>query len=189
MTALALAISTLLTIWVTPAGEAIYVAHARRAGGVDRVNELAAAIDAGARLTGQDPWLLAALAYHESGLNPEAVQPRTRAWGLLQLHPKGRASRRAMRYCRRRSDADCIAAQVLFGALLFRRGLEACARGLVGALSFHRFGRCDRDRDRERAVLALRDQMIARGAGAIGIAASRSAAGRLAVSYNVRVRQ
>lgn len=159
MTALVLVISSLLTIWTQPDGTPIYVQHARRHGNEEHIRELARETLWAERRYGIGRYLLVSLAYHESGLNPDASNPVVGAWGLFALHPRSRWGRRAAEVCER-SPEDCLHAQFVEGVRAFRYALEVC-EGELEAVSFHRSGRCDLDRARERVVLELRDRLRA----------------------------
>ena len=93
-----------------------------------------------------DPFLLGALAFHESGLNPAAVGPLGTA-GLIQLHPRGvgRDERfvqdEAFRNeCLDRVDA-CQGPVLEKGAAAIATSITACG-SLRQALGRYGTGRC-----------------------------------------------
>src|SRR5688572_25687954 len=88
------ALDARLTLYRTPSGRTMYVRHCRSApGGCHaRVAQLAGWIVEVSREHQVDPWLLAAMAVRESGLNPFAVG-RAGGRGIVQIHPPGTAAR------------------------------------------------------------------------------------------------
>ena len=79
-----------LTVWTRPDGRVVLTRHCREMP-VDcrsRLRVFAAMMHDVAKRHQLDPFLLGALAFHESGLNPGAVGPLGTA-GLIQLHPRG----------------------------------------------------------------------------------------------------
>jgi hypothetical protein len=160
--ALVQALIALLTVWITPDGKHVLVAHARRAGGQDYVTELARGTLEAAEAHEIDPYLLVALAHEESGLSRYAVQRNTRAWGLYQLHPRSRWYRHARKACDK-SPSQCVRAQLEHGARAFRYALDACRLSEIHGVFFHRSGRCAVERARDRRVLVLRDRLRSQG--------------------------
>lgn len=108
-----------------------------------------------------DPWLLAAVASRESGLNPWASGAAGEV-GLMQLHPRGIGRELAARFarapvrarCDSRADA-CQRPVIDRGAAALRRALERCGAEMAG-LSAHNTGRCDSEAGAEYARRALR---------------------------------
>jgi hypothetical protein len=152
------AIISLLTVWTTPDGEHVLVAHARQAGGDAYVTELAHGTIEVAAAHEIDPYLFLALAHEESGLSRYAVQPRTKSWGLYQLHPRSRWHRKARAACDR-NPRRCVRAQLEQGAVAFRYALDACDLSPIHGVFFHRSGRCSGERARDRRVLALAERL------------------------------
>ena len=124
--------------------------HCRRAkeGCDERLLEFARYLtDAGQQFE-VDPWLLAAMAYRESSLNPFAVGGYGEA-GILQLHPKSRTSKgvrfvRDTRYratCKRELGA-CQREVVERAAQMLRSSLEKCGGDMTKALGMYNTGRC-----------------------------------------------
>lgn len=124
--------------------------HCRRASeGCDaRLLEFAQYLkDAGDRYD-LDPWLLAAMAFRESGLNPFAVGAVGEV-GILQLHPKNPRSKgvRFVRdaWYRQRCKKELGACQrevVERAAQLLARSLEKCGGNLESALGMYNSGKC-----------------------------------------------
>lgn len=71
-----------------------HCAHAPR-GCAARIHRIAVAFTAAGHFYEVDPWLIAAIATRESGLNPDALGRSHGELGLLQLHPQGVAARYA----------------------------------------------------------------------------------------------
>lgn len=136
-----------------------HVVHCRTApGGCSaRVGRFARMfVDSGARHR-LDPYLLAAIAVRESGLDPSAVS-HVGAAGILQLHPRGVGARvpfvRSERVRRRCLDQPgaCQAPVVDVGAEHLAGWLEAC-EDLEAALGGYVSGRCDGSPNYSRRVL------------------------------------
>jgi hypothetical protein len=95
-----------------------------------------------------DPWLLAAMAYRESSLNPFAIGGYGEA-GILQLHPKSRTSKgvrfvRDTRYrtsCKREAGA-CQREVVERAAQMLKSSLDKCSGNMEKALGMYNTGRC-----------------------------------------------
>jgi hypothetical protein len=103
-----------------------YIAHCRSApGGCERrVATLSHLIVRACRRHGIDPWLLAAMAVRESGLNPDA-RGAMGELGVLQLHPYSAPGIRARMVCKR-APSDCTAAVVDEGAAHLASKLRQC---------------------------------------------------------------
>lgn len=125
-----------------------HVAHCRIAseGCGDRASSFARMfVDAGER-HGLDPFLLAALAIRESGLDPSALSPIGAA-GIMQLHPRGVGARvpfvrdeHARRRCLDQPGA-CQGPIVDIGAAHLSRWLKACP-DVEAAIGGYASGRC-----------------------------------------------
>jgi hypothetical protein len=130
-------------------GRVVHVWHCRRApqGCRERVRAFARMFVAAGQETGVSPWLLAAMAMRESGLNPFAVGPGDER-GLLQIHPARKDGRRLRfmadeRYrerCKREVGA-CQAEVVDLAARVLRRAIERCGDTARG-LAMYNAGRC-----------------------------------------------
>lgn len=148
---LADAIETRLTL---PGGG--YVRHCRRAEGgcrarAERLAELF--LEAGERY-GVDPWLLAAMAAKESGMDSSAVG-RVGELGLMQLHPRSPWGRRALRRVRAGEPADAVVVDE--AAALLAAAIARCTE-IDAALGAYNSGRCGPNRYAER-VLRIRAAM------------------------------
>lgn len=137
-----------------------------REGAVDcrsRLDAFARLIVGAARRHGIDPWLLAALAWRESGLNPAALG-RHREAGIVQLHPRGAG--RGVRYVedagyRERCQAEVDACQgpVLDrGAHTLAGAIERCG-SLVAGLGAYASGHCTEGGVLQSRVLEERRQL------------------------------
>lgn len=131
-------------------GYTVAAAHCRRASeGCDRrLFEFAHYLkDAGER-NGIDPWLLAAMAFRESGLNPFAVG-QVGELGILQLHPRSPASKN-IRFVKdgwyrmrcKREPGACQREIVDRAAELLARSVVLCGGDMDRALSAYNTGRC-----------------------------------------------
>ncbi len=140
--------------------------YCRRApGGCEsRVSALVDAFEASGKAYGLDPFLLAAVAWEESRLNPGAQGPG-RECGVMQLHP-ARRDTRAIRFCvseatrkhclAKRPDA-CQAEVIAAGAAILRRSIDYCQGDVMGGLWRYHTGqrRCIESRYGRRVMAAL----------------------------------
>lgn len=143
------ALEAWMTVRVRPDGERVYVRHCRDAP-VDcreRIAALASILERKAREHDLDPWLLAAIAVRESGLNPAAVGAQGEA-GIVQLHPRGAGH--DVRYvhdegyreeCLARVDA-CQEPVVERGARYLADAIRRCG-GVAAGLGRYASGRCN----------------------------------------------
>lgn len=145
--ALARALDARLTVWRS-GGRRVYVSHCRRArvSCRARVVALARVIARVAVRHNVDPFLLAAMALRESGLNPFA-EGAAGERGIVQLHPRGVGSRvrfvRSEGYrerCARAADA-CQEEVVEAGARLIAASMVRCG-GTREALGAYNSGAC-----------------------------------------------
>jgi hypothetical protein len=158
-----------VTIWTNPRTGLITPAyHCRKASeGCDRrLLEFAHYLkDAGDR-NGIDPWLLAAMAFRESGLDPFAVGA-VGELGILQLHPLNRGSKHVRfvhdAWYRQRCQKEPGACQrevVDRAAELLRRSVEKCGGDLDKALGMYNSGRCAGNSRYARRVKSEREAML-----------------------------
>jgi hypothetical protein len=149
-------------------GNPVLAYHCRKAKeGCDRrLSEFAHyLVDAG-QAYGIDPWLMAAMALKESGLNPFA-KGRVGELGILQIHPKRRDARQ-VRFIRdewyrltcRREPGACQREVVRHAAHVLARSLERCGGDLKGALGLYNTGRCGGNRAYAKRVLLERGKML-----------------------------
>ena len=163
--AVARALDERLTIWRRPDGRRVYVHHCRQ-GRVDcreRVVAIAAVFARSGRAHGVDPFLLAAVAMRESGLNPFA-EGGVGERGIVQLHPLGAGSRVRFvrsdahrRRCARRPDA-CQDEVLDAGANLLSRALRRCG-SVAEALGAYNTGVCQ-ETSYSRRVLEERQRLL-----------------------------
>jgi hypothetical protein len=160
------ALEARLTVWRTPAGRRIYVSHCRtfRGGCESRIASFARMIADVADRHDIDPFLLAAIALKESGLNPAAVGLAGER-GIVQLHPLGAG--RNVRYvqqeryrnrCVREPDA-CQAEVLEIGARLLSSSIARCG-GLEAGLGMYNAGRCSDTLPYVARVLRERDRLV-----------------------------
>jgi hypothetical protein len=143
------------------------VSHCRRASeGCDRrLLEFAHYLKDAGEHNGIDPWLLAAMAFRESGLNPFAVG-NVGELGILQLHPRNPRSKN-VRFvhdqwyrsrCKRQAGA-CQREVVDRAAELLARSLEQCGGDLNLALGAYNSGRCGGNSSYAERILVERDAL------------------------------
>ncbi|HKP64067.1 MAG TPA: transglycosylase SLT domain-containing protein [Polyangiales bacterium] len=121
-------------------------------------------IDAGEK-NGVDPWLLAAMAFRESGMNPFVVGA-VGELGILQLHPKNKrvqnvrfvrdSSYRAR--CRNQPGA-CQREVVDRAAEILARSMEMCGGDLNSALGLYNSGKCGGNQKYADRILVERDRL------------------------------
>lgn len=169
--AIARALEERLTVWVRADGRRVYAKHCRSAP-VDcraRIVALAEILEREARTHRLDPWLLAALAYKESGLDPSALGARGEA-GIVQLHPRGAGD--GVRYvedagfrerCQERVDA-CQGPVVVRGAQVLSESIERCG-GVMPGLGRYATGRCTREVRYIERIIRERDRLRSLGDG------------------------
>lgn len=163
--ALARAFEARMTVWTRPDGSRVLTRRCRE-GPVDcaaRIARFAQLIDETARRHDLDPFLLAALAWRESGLDPSALGRRGEA-GIVQLHPRGAG--RDMRYVRDaayraqcQSELDACQGPVLErGAETLARAIEECG-SLVSGLGAYATGHCTESARHPQQVLEERENL------------------------------
>lgn len=162
--ALARALEARLTVW-EHRDRRVYVRHCRRArvGCRERVVALARLIAESAHRHAVDPFLVAAIALRESGLNPFA-EGSAGERGIVQLHPRGVGSRvrfvRSETYrrrCERRPDA-CQAEVIEAGARHLASAIARCGSTAEG-LGAYNSGVCQVT-GYSRRVLAERESLL-----------------------------
>lgn len=175
-----------MTVWRRPDGRRVYVEHCRR-GRVDcreRLVAIAAVLARSGRAHGVDPFLLAAVAMRESGLNPFA-EGGVGERGIVQLHPRGAGSRVRFvrsgshrRRCERRPDA-CQDEVLDAGANLLSRALRRCGN-VEEALGAYNTGVCQVT-SYSRRVLEERQRLLRLAKGFDGPARRPHGGGRALV--------
>jgi Transglycosylase SLT domain len=142
-------------------GRTIPASHCRHAAGgcEERLSKFAHyLVDAG-RLHGIDPWLMAAMAFKESGFNPFAMGSLGEL-GILQINP-GRRDAKTVRFIRdewyrkrcRNEPGACQREIVEHAAQVLSRSLELCGGDLSKALGAYNTGRCGGNRRYSERVL------------------------------------
>jgi hypothetical protein len=150
-------------------GRSIPAAHCRTAseGCERRLQELAGYLTDVGQERGMDPWLLAAIAVRESGLDP-FVRGSAGELGILQIHPK-RPDAKQVRFMRdagyrqqcHRVPGACQREIVVHAAHILEQGLKACHGRLGAALGAYNTGRCGGNNDYTRNVLGQRNALHA----------------------------
>lgn len=115
-----------------------------------------------------DPWLLAAMAFKETGMNPFAVGD-VGEMGLLQVHPKHRRAKglkfhRSVKYreaCRKKVGA-CQAEIVTTAVEILDSSIEKCGGDVAKGLGMYNSGHCNDELYYSRKVLKIRDELLAR---------------------------
>lgn len=163
--ALARALEARLTVHTRPDGTRILSRRCRESlvPCEARLRAFATLIHRSARRHALDPYLLAALAFRESGLDP-FVLGRRREAGIVQLHPRGAG--RDVRYVQDaayreqcRSELDACQGPVLErGASTLARAIDACG-GLVAGLGAYATGHCTEHTEHAQRVLAERRRL------------------------------
>ena len=163
------ALRSRLTVHVHPrTGERTATKHCRHAAeGCDtRLAEFSRYMREAGEQYGLDPWLLAAMAFRESGLNPFAVGTRGEK-GILQLHPKNRRAK-SVRFvqdasywtrCQQQPGA-CQREVVERAAFILASSLNKCGGDLQQALGMYNTGRCGGSLTYAKRVLQERARLM-----------------------------
>jgi hypothetical protein len=165
--ALARAIDARLTVRENREGEPIHVQHCRvvEGGCRARVATLSRLITEASNRAGVDPFLTAAVAMRESGLNPLAVSP-VGARGVVQLNPKYRGKTVPFVYnesyreqCGRRAGA-CQREVLDAGLGLYQWAVQRCGGDVAKGLAWYNSGRCDKRNGYAASVLSERRRLL-----------------------------
>lgn len=163
------ALRSRLTVHVNSrTGERTATKHCRHAAeGCDaRLAEFSRYLRDSGEQYGLDPWLLAAMAFRESGLNPFAVGTRGEK-GILQLHPKNRRAK-SVRFvqdesyrvrCQQQAGA-CQREVVERAAFILASSLNKCGGDLQQALGMYNTGRCGGSLTYAKRVLQERARLM-----------------------------
>jgi hypothetical protein len=153
-------------------GRVIPASHCRHApGGCDRrLTAFAEYLASSASRYRMDPWLLTAMAFKESGMNPFALGSQGEM-GILQINPERRDARevRFMRdqwyrnRCRKEPGA-CQQEIVDHAAQVLVRSFERCGTDVMDALGAYNTGRCGGNDRYAKRVLTERAELM-RAAG------------------------
>jgi hypothetical protein len=149
-------------------GKTIPAYHCRHApeGCEERLSTFAQyLVEAGSRHK-VDPWLLAAMAFKESGFNPFALGSLGEL-GILQINP-GRRDAKTVRFIRdewyrkrcRREPGACQREVVDHAAQLISRSIERCERDVKDALGLYNTGRCGGNDRYAKRILQERDELL-----------------------------
>jgi hypothetical protein len=158
MTEFAQAILLMVTVWITPSGDPVYAPQFRNApnGAENRALELATDFAFAEQVYGIDRYLLAALAYRESGFDPNAIGGLNE-FSIMQLHPGSAAGRETARFCK--AYPRCEHAAILAAARVLAEGLATCGSEAM-ALGYYRTGHCVAGPGAQR-VLEVRARLVA----------------------------
>jgi hypothetical protein len=153
-------------------GDVVPVGHCRHASeGCDRrLTEFAHYLVDVGQAHGLDPWLMAAMAFRESGMNPFA-KGAIGELGILQINP-GRRDARQVRFIRdgwyrqrcRKEAGACQREIVEHAAQVLTKSLALCGGNLKAALGAYNSGHCGGGKRYAKRVLLERDQLL-RAAG------------------------
>ncbi|MGE0786514.1 MAG: transglycosylase SLT domain-containing protein [Sandaracinaceae bacterium] len=164
VSALRRALERRMTVWRS--GERVqYVRHCRlaRGGCAERTATFATLIGEAARRHDIDPFLLAAVAMRESGMDPSAAGAAGER-GIVQLHPRGSGSRvryvqseNYRRRCSHRADA-CQEEVLEAGATLLSNSIQRCG-GVREGLGAYNRGACGETRYATR-VMSERQRLL-----------------------------
>ena len=148
-------------------GQPIHVQHCRVVDGGcrARIAKLSRLITEASNRAGVDPFLTAAIAVRESGLNPLAVSP-VGARGVVQLNPKYRGKTVPFVYnesyreqCGRRPGA-CQREVLDAGLGLYQWAVTRCGGSVEKGLAWYNSGRCDKQNGYAASVLRERRRLL-----------------------------
>ena len=122
-------------------------------------------VEAGSQY-GVDPWLMAAMAFKESGFNPFALGSLGEM-GILQINPERRDAKHVRfirdewyrRRCRKEPGA-CQREVIHHAAQLLGRAIEKCGRDTNDALGMYNTGRCGGNDRYSKRILGERDELL-----------------------------
>lgn len=165
--ALARAIDERLIVRESKRGKPIHVQHCRVSDGGcrARIAALSRLITEASNRAGIDPFLTAAIAMRESGLNPLALSPAG-ARGLIQLNPRYRGKTVPFVYnasyrekCGRR-PAACQREVLDAGLGLYDWAVGKCGGDVRRGLAWYNSGRCDNRNGYASSVLRERRRLL-----------------------------
>ncbi len=165
--ALARAIDARLTVRESRSGKPIHVQHCRASDGGcrARIATLARLITEASNRANVDPFLTAAIAMRESGLNPLAVSP-VGARGVVQLNPRYRGKTVPFVYNERYRDqcsgrpGACQREVLDAGLGLYKWAVSRCGGDVEKGLAWYNSGRCDKRNGYAASVLRERRRML-----------------------------
>ena len=142
-------------------GRTIPASHCRHAveGCEQRLSQFASYLVKAGESYGIDPWVMAAMAFKESGFNPFAMGSLGEL-GILQINP-GRRDAREVRFIRdqwyrnrcRKQPGACQQEIVNHAAHVLARSVELCGGDLEAALGAYNTGRCNGNRRYTKRIL------------------------------------
>jgi soluble lytic murein transglycosylase-like protein len=148
-------------------GKTIPAAHCRHApeGCDKRLSVFAHYLVGAAERHSVDPWLMAAMAFKESGFNPFALGSIGEL-GILQINP-GRRDASQVRFIRdewyrrrcRKQPGACQEEIVTHAAAVFARSLSKCGGDVIDALGAYNTGRCGGNDRYAKRILAEREEL------------------------------
>ena len=165
--ALARAIDARLIVRESRQGKPIHVQHCRvsQGGCRARIATLSRLITEASNRAGVDPFLTAAIAMRESGLNPLAVSP-VGARGVVQLNPKYRGktvpfvyNERYRKECSLRPGA-CQREVIEAGLGLYGWAVTRCGGDVQKGLAWYNSGHCDTQNGYASSVLRERRRLL-----------------------------
>jgi len=165
--ALARAIDARLTVRESREGKPIHVQYCRTSPGGcrARIAALSRLITEASNRAGVDPFLTAAIAMRESGLNPLAVSP-VGARGVVQLNPKYRGktvpfvyNERYRKECSLRPGA-CQREVLDAGLGLYEWAVSRCGGDVEKGLAWYNSGHCDKHNGYASSVLRERRRLL-----------------------------
>jgi len=158
-----------LTVWVRREdNEPVYAWSCRnlRFGCERQVEAFVGYIFDEARIQKFDPWLVAAMAWHESRFNPFAVSNEN-AFGILQMLRRSRWSS-GLRFVhnpqyrtRCRNELGSCQREIIERSIYWTRKTISICGSIQGGLRMYNSGRCDGPRRYSRAVLGLQQRFLA----------------------------
>jgi hypothetical protein len=154
--------------WEKRSGRTIPASHCRHApqGCDERLKHFATYLTDAGRNHSVDPWLLAAMAFKESGFNPFAMGSLGEL-GILQLHPKNPRSKRVRfvhdegyrKRCRKEAGA-CQREVVERAAQLLSTSLSQCGGDMNDALGAYNTGRCGGNKRYAKRIMSERKALL-----------------------------
>lgn len=153
-----------MVVWKTPKGKSVTIRHCGNEDECkERIKQFASWIQKAAIDYRLDQWMLGAIAFHESGMNPFAVGG-VGEMGIFQLHPKGAG--KDIRFVQNEGYRQSCAfepgacqEEVIFrAARLLREGLDKC-KSPDRALGYFNSGFCQKG-DYSKRILWQRGRLI-----------------------------
>lgn len=157
-----------IAVSYTKTGRTIPAYHCRHApeGCETRLSTFAQYLVEAGTQHGIDPWLMAAMAFKESGFNPFALGSLGEL-GILQINP-GRRDAKQVRFIRdewyrrrcRKEPGACQREVVDHAAQLLKRSLNRCESDVKDALGLYNTGRCGGNDRYAKRILEERQELL-----------------------------